>query len=89
MEAYLILQITASIAALMCSGGGLAMWLYLITKGDISRLALLKKKPVILCQAGIGTLVFVGSIASAILAIYRPTFRGGKRHILIINKKTN
>ncbi|PGH19287.1 hypothetical protein AJ80_04040 [Polytolypa hystricis UAMH7299] len=74
MEAHRLFQLTASVAASVCSGGGHAVWFSSIARRNTWRLAPLNQAAV-LCQAGVGLLVFVGSIGSLILAVYEPTFK--------------
>jgi hypothetical protein len=78
MEGSAIFQISASVTASLCTGTSFFIWLSLITKGDLTRLLLLSKKPTILAQAGLGIVILTGSLASFILALYRPVFRGGE-----------
>ncbi|PGH23709.1 hypothetical protein AJ80_02315 [Polytolypa hystricis UAMH7299] len=74
MQAHRLFQLTASVAASVCTGGGLAVWLSTIARRDTWRLAPLNQAAV-LYQAGVGLLVFVGSIVSLVLAVYEPTFK--------------
>jgi hypothetical protein len=78
MEGIIVSQIVVSTAASLLTGVSLLFWASLITKGDWSRLALLREKPIVLIQALLGVLTFAGSVASLALAVSQPIFRGGE-----------
>jgi hypothetical protein len=67
-----------SIAASLCAGISFLVWISLIAKGDLTWFPLLSKKPTLLIQAGLGILILTGSLASLVLAIYRPVYKGGE-----------
>jgi hypothetical protein len=62
----MVFQLTASIIASIFCGASLAFWLLSIDAMSLQRLS---KEPLISSQAAIGGLVFLGSIASILLAL--------------------
>jgi hypothetical protein len=76
MDSALIFQLTASILASICSAGSLAFWLLSIN----INLQRLSKEPLIASQAVIGCFVFLGSIASILLAFLnaKPNLKDGR-----------
>lgn len=71
-------QIFVSIGAILCAGTSFLSWLFVMSDGRLSQLALQSRKPYILSQIIAGVLILTGLIGSLVLAIYRPTFEGGK-----------
>lgn len=78
MKGDVVFQIAVSIAASLCAGISFFIWLSLIAQGDLTRLPLLRKRPIVLAQAVLGVLILTGSLASLALAVLRPVFRGGQ-----------
>ncbi|KMP07650.1 hypothetical protein CISG_00208 [Coccidioides immitis RMSCC 3703] len=82
MEVHSLFQLTASAAACLISGGGgHAVWLSSIARRVTWRPASLNQTAV-LCQAGVGLLVFAGSVASLVLAVYEPVFNKDEQQSL-------
>ncbi|KMU82736.1 hypothetical protein CIHG_00518 [Coccidioides immitis H538.4] len=82
MEVHTLFQLTASAAACLISGGGgHAVWLSSIARRVTWRPASLNQTAV-LCQAGVGLLVFAGSVASLVLAVYEPVFNKDEQQSL-------
>lgn len=66
MNSEVVFQLTASIIASIFCGASLAFWLL---SNDAMSLQRLSKEPLISSQAVIGGFVFLGSIASILLAL--------------------
>jgi hypothetical protein len=71
-------QFVLSTIALASTGGSLAIWLILVADTKIT--------PMIICQAIIRAILFVGLIVSIILTLYCPVYKSGNgpTYILLI-----
>lgn len=82
VDIQLILQLTASIIASVCSAASLGIWLLSITHGHALKLVF-SKKPIIPSQALIGAVIFFGSLCSPFLALHQRNAKSGKKFNLL------